>query len=112
MTNLESWEHLTPPERIRERAKSLAGAHRQMLSELVTIRKARGMKQSHIAEILEISQQAVSKLESYDSNPTLATLERYANAVGATLDISVRVDEQPVERSHNYAESGGNFARY
>lgn len=92
MNTLESWDHLTPVHKIRDRSQKLASARIEMLSELVRLRRARGMKQKDIAEILEISQQAVSKLEDYDSNPTLETLERYANAVGAVFEITVRAE--------------------
>lgn len=87
-----SWEHLSSPALIRERAKLLAAEHTDMLSELVEIRKARGMTQADIASILGTSQQNVSKLESYDANPRLDTLRTYANAIGAILDIHVRKD--------------------
>lgn len=101
MTTVDAWEHLTPVDKIRDRSKLLARTRINMLSELVRLRQRRGMKQKDIAEILEISQQAVSKLEGYDSNPTLETLERYANAVGAVLEISVQADPEPEMRTPN-----------
>lgn len=109
MSTLESWEHLTPVNQIRDRAKELTESRIAMLSELVKLRVARGMKQIDVAEILEISQQAVSKIEGYDSNPTLETLERYANAVGAVLEINVRAEPR-AETSHEITKnSHGEF---
>lgn len=50
------------------------------------------MTQKDVAELLGISQQAVQKFESYDSDPKMSTLARYANAVGALVTHSVEPD--------------------
>lgn len=93
MTTIEDWDHLFPPGKIRKRSKYLSGAHRTMLDELGQLRVTRGMTQADVAEIMGISQQSISKIESYDSNPTLDTLQRYANAIGAMIEITVRQDD-------------------
>lgn len=90
MTAHISWDHLSTPTQIRHRAQVLAEAHTGMLSDLVQLRVSRGMKQADVAAILGTTQQNVSKLESYDANPRIDTLQAYANAVGAVLDIKVR----------------------
>lgn len=92
MGSTQDWPHLATPGVLRTRAKHLAMSHRDMLSQLVDIRVAKGMKQSDVADILGISQQRVSALESYDSNPRLDTIRRYAAAVGAIIDINVLED--------------------
>lgn len=108
VTALESWEHLTPLSQIRDRAKVLTESRIAMLSDLVKLRRARGMTQQDIVQILEISQQAVSKIEGYDSNPTLETLESYANVVGAVLEIVVRAEPGIEKDGHiTAAISGG-----
>jgi transcriptional regulator with XRE-family HTH domain len=74
------------------RAKALAKNDYKLLADLVQVRKSRGLSQSDIAERLGISQQAVSKLESYDSDPRLSTVRRYALAVEALVAHAVEAD--------------------
>lgn len=62
------------------------------MSDLVDVRIERGMTQKHVAEILGVSRQRVSKMEQYDSNPRLETVQRYANAVGALIETRVQKD--------------------
>lgn len=50
------------------------------------------MTQKQVADLLGISQQAVTKLERYDSDPKLSSLRRYANAVGAIVEHRVIPD--------------------
>ena len=59
---------------------ALAGA-------LIRARVAADMSQNDIAVQMGTSQPAVARLESGKSNPSLATLRRYAAAVGAKLVI-------------------------
>lgn len=99
MGTLKHWDHLNPASKIRARASALAETRVLMLSELVKLRQLRGMTQRDVAQILDISQQAVSKIEGYDSNPTLETLERYANAVGAVFEIAVRAEPMVTDAS-------------
>lgn len=59
---------------------ALAGA-------LIKARAAADMSQHDIAQHMGTSQPAVARLEGGKSNPSLATLRRYAAAVGAKLVI-------------------------
>ena len=59
---------------------ALAGA-------LIRARAAADMSQHEIAAHMGTSQPAVARLEGGKSNPSLATLRRYAAAVGAKLVI-------------------------
>lgn len=77
---------------IRARAKVLARENREMRSALVRIRREAGLTQSDVAERMGVTQQAVHKLERYDADPRLSTVERYANAVGALVLHRVIVD--------------------
>lgn len=77
---------------VRSRAKVLAREHRQLRSELVRVRQENGLSQADVAAMLQISPQAVSKLERYDADPKLSTLARYANAVGALIEHKVTAD--------------------
>ena len=64
-----------------------------MMSSLVDIRVERGMTQRDVAEIMGVAQQRVSALEAYDANPSLESIRRYANAVGAVFHTAVILDD-------------------
>ncbi|RRD52096.1 XRE family transcriptional regulator [Buchananella hordeovulneris] len=76
----------------RERARRLARADRQLKERLIAVRREAGLSQQDVADRLGVSQQAVQKLERYDSDPQLSTLRRYANAVGALVTHTVTTD--------------------
>jgi len=52
-------------------------------------RQARGLTQAQLARTAGVSQPAVAQLESPDSNPTVATLERVAEALGCRLEVAL-----------------------
>ncbi len=79
-------------ETIRARAKVLAREDYAMRSDLVALRRQAGLTQKQVAERMGITQQAVHKLERYDSDPKLSTVRRYANAVGALIEHRVVPD--------------------
>ncbi len=83
-------------ELLRARARSLAQTHEDFKASLVEMRKRHGLTQPQVAELLGVSQAAISKFESYDSNPTLSSIRRYALAIGATLRLEV-VDDLATE---------------
>lgn len=60
-----------------------AGVERRiLLRQLAEEREKAGMSQTQVAARMNTSQSAVSRLESAEANPTLATLEAYAIAIG------------------------------
>lgn len=59
-----------------------------MIKQLKSIRKNMGLTQTEIAEISGLTQAAISRLEITE-NCTIATLLKYANAVGHTVVIEV-----------------------
>lgn len=63
-----------------------------MRSELIRIRRMFGLSQADVAKAMGVTQQAVYKIERYDSDPKLSTLRRYANAVGAIVEHRVTPD--------------------
>ena len=75
--------------RIEARAIALAEDHDQFISELIKMRKEKGLSQEQVGERMGISQPAVAIFERYDANPTLSSIRRYALAVGASLETSV-----------------------
>ncbi|HMA94680.1 MAG TPA: type II toxin-antitoxin system HicB family antitoxin [Polyangiaceae bacterium] len=52
-------------------------------------RAAQGLSQTAVAKRAGVSQQAIAKLEHPDGNPTLATLERVASALGLRLNVQL-----------------------
>ncbi|MGD8168546.1 helix-turn-helix domain-containing protein [Herbiconiux sp. P16] len=74
------------------RARALASSDYKLIADLVAVRQANGLKQRDVAEMLGITQQAVSKIEGHDSDPKLSTVRMYANAVGALVAHVVEAD--------------------
>lgn len=62
-----------------------------LISLLAGMRKASGMSQQAVADLMGTTQSAVSDIESGQVEPRLSTLTRYASALGADLEIGVRV---------------------
>src|SRR5947207_12704116 len=60
-----------------------------LASILYRIRQERGLTQREAAERAALQQQAVSRLEKAASNVQLGTLQRYLDALGYRLEISV-----------------------
>ena len=72
----------------------MAEGRRQLVDELVGRRRARGLSQTEVAARMGTSQSAVARLESGDLDARLSTLERYAAALGRTVDWQVRPSEE------------------
>jgi transcriptional regulator with XRE-family HTH domain len=67
---------------------------RALMAELVEARKERGLSQTEIAAQMGTSQSAVARLERGDVDARLSTVERYAAALGRTVDWQVRSYEE------------------
>lgn len=81
------------PALIKARAHVLAREDRELKAELINIRIESGLTQKRLADIMGVTQQAIHKLERYDSDPKASTLRRYANALGALYEHRVQKDE-------------------
>jgi predicted transcriptional regulator len=67
----------------------------ELIAELTRARRESELSQTEIAARMGTSQSAVARLESGDLDARLSTLERYAAALGRTVDWQVRsVEEQ------------------
>ncbi len=73
--------------------REIAERRRAMGAELVTWRQRSGLSQTEVAARMGTSQSAVARLESGSGDVRLSTLERYAAAVGARLDVSLTREE-------------------
>lgn len=75
------------------RATALAESDLTMLIELVELRRRGPLTQDDVAELLGVSQQAVSAFERLESDPRLSTIRQYAHAIGALVRHDIRADE-------------------
>ena len=73
--------------KIKERTSELI-----VCAELEKLRKARKMSQKELAEILNISQPAVAKMEQ-ETDMRLSTLRRFAEGLGGSLKIDINFPE-------------------
>jgi predicted transcriptional regulator len=74
--------------------QDLADRRRGLIDELVRARRESELSQTEIAARMGTSQSAVARLESGDLDARLSTLERYAAALGRTVDWQVRPSEE------------------
>ena len=82
-----------PPSQRRTSFPGLQGMldrRRELMDELAAARRERGLSQTEIAARMGTSQSAVARLERGELDARLSTLERYAAALGHTVDWQVR----------------------
>lgn len=76
-----------------EKGKQLLLMEYDLLSQL---RKDQDLTQKELADILDIRQAAISKLESQD-DILMRTLEKYINALGGELEIKAKFPDREVK---------------
>jgi DNA-binding XRE family transcriptional regulator len=87
---LAAFEHARKSRR-RRPALLKDRAYQTLIADLVAARTAAGMTQHEVAQRMWTRKSAVSRLESGRyARPTLDTIQKYALAVGATVEIRVR----------------------
>lgn len=92
-TTLKAMMDRLPAER-RERVKARA---EELIAEELTLRdlrKAHDLTQERMAELLDIGQDSVSRLEQR-SDLLLSTLRSYVNAMGGSLELIARFPDRP-----------------
>jgi len=92
-TTLKAMMDRLPAER-QERVKARAD---ELIAEELTLRdlrKARDLTQERMAELLDIGQDSVSRLEQR-SDLLLSTLRSYVNAMGGSLELVARFPDRP-----------------
>ena len=68
-----------------------------LVHELIAARAAAGLTQEQVAATMGTTKSAISRLEGFAGpSPSVATLRRYATAVGCEVEIRL-VPRQPVE---------------
>ena len=86
-----------PPSGRRSSFPGLEGPverRRELIDELVRARQESELSQTEIAARMGTSQSAVARLESGGLDARLSTLERYAAALGRTVDWQIRPSEE------------------
>jgi transcriptional regulator with XRE-family HTH domain len=68
----------------------------ELLREMIQARQMRGLTQEEVAELMETTKSAVSRLESARAkhSPSIATLQKYAHALGYKLSIHFEPENQ------------------
>ncbi len=92
-TTLKTMMDRLPAER-RERVKARA---EELIAEELTLRdlrKARDLTQERMAEMLDIGQDSISRLEQR-SDLLLSTLRSYVGAMGGSLELVARFPDRP-----------------
>lgn len=85
-------KHLTAEQQLEAKARS-----EDLIAEYKTLqelRKARELTQTRMAELLDITQDNVSRLEKR-SDVLLSTLRSYIEAMGGELDLVARFPDKP-----------------
>lgn len=73
--------------------REMAARRRALAKDLVERRIRLGLSQTEVAARMGTSQSAVARFESGEADVRLSTLERYASAMGCTLDWKLRKDQ-------------------
>ena len=83
----------------------------ELASQMLSARARAGLTQDAVAELMGTTKSAISRLESAGKHaPSLATLKRYASAVGCELE--VRIVPSKATRAKNRPGSRGNRRRF
>jgi ribosome-binding protein aMBF1 (putative translation factor) len=61
----------------------------ELVLQIIKLRQQRGMTQADLAKAIGTRQANVSRLERFDSNLTVGTLEKVAQALGVNLQIDL-----------------------
>lgn len=69
--------------------REMAERRRELAAKLVELRHAAGLSQTQVAARMGTSQSAVARLEAGDVDARLSTLEKYAAAIGQSLDLGI-----------------------
>ena len=70
--------------------KEMAARRRALADDLVERRVKLGLSQTEVAGRMGTSQSAVARFESGEADVRLSTIERYAAAIGCSLDWKLR----------------------
>jgi len=69
------------------RAYEQENLEREIARQILRLRQARGWTQAQLAEALDTTQSVVARLESGSHRPSLSTLDKICQALGARLEV-------------------------
>lgn len=105
---LDRWRQRDPAAfQASQRRLAQRDSRRTFFNLLLRWREGRGLDQTQVAAQMGTSQSAVARLEGGLTDPKLSTLQRYANAVGCELRLSLtpRLDELKVINENDWARA-------
>ncbi|MBW2342043.1 MAG: helix-turn-helix transcriptional regulator [Deltaproteobacteria bacterium] len=79
---------LKDPE-FRQEYEALEPEYR-LAAALIRLRLAKGLTQEELAKLLNTKQESIARLESGSSLPSLSTVKKVADVLGAELEINLR----------------------
>ena len=88
----EIWDNL--PEERRQGIEARAAEKIEAYRSLQALRSAAGLTQAKVSEELQMPQGNVSRLEK-NSDMLLSTLQKYVEAIGGKLKLTVELPNQP-----------------
>jgi transcriptional regulator with XRE-family HTH domain len=79
------------------------------LDEVLRARAEAGLTQAEVAELIGTTQSAVARLESAEPkhSPSIATLQKYAKALGYSVQVKLVKDRRPTTRSSGAGKNVG-----
>lgn len=77
------------PDVLEHRVERLVEDRDNLMTSIIALRHEHKLTQKQVAKRMGVSKPTVAAFEHDDSKPTLATIQRYAMAVGAVLDTRV-----------------------
>ena len=95
----------------KEFRKSSEGLEEEyrLAREMLTARSRLGLTQEEVAGLMGTTKSAVSRLEATGKHtPSLATLKKYAQAVGCQLEIKLIPNTRPAKRPQWYGQKTGD----
>ncbi len=78
----------------RRRGYERAGRAIRLASEIRSLREKKGLSQRQLAELVGTTQSAIARLEGGRISPSLPTLDRIANALGAEVTVTFTDTEE------------------
>ena len=70
----------------------------QLIKNIVQIRKELGLTQSDVSELSGLTQQMVSRFETYNRLPTLTTLIKYIDSLGYKIELKKKSEKDKSEK--------------
>jgi len=79
-------DELSPEDKL---GVELARSENHLIRELIAARHRRGLTVADVADAMGVDRGAVTRFESGGTNPTMAIINRYAEAVGVLIRYNV-----------------------